>query len=50
MRKDHFVPEGTNTDLFNIYNAWTQVLTNDTKDIVSKVEKTLLISNILGLI
>lgn len=49
-KSPYFVPEGTNTDLFNIYNAWTQVLTNDTKDIVSKAEKTLLISNILGLI
>lgn len=44
----YFVPKGTNTDMFNIYNAWTQVITNDSKDIVNKAEKTLLVGNILG--
>lgn len=34
-------------DMFTIYNAFTQVLTDDTKDIVNKVEKTLLLKDIL---
>ena len=45
----YFVPQGTTTDLFNIHNAWTQVITNDTRDIINKAEKTILIGNILGL-
>ena len=35
--------------MFNIYNAWTQVITNDKRDIINKAEKTLLIGNILGI-
>ena len=45
----YFVPKGTTTDLFNIYNAWTQVITNDSKDIINKCEKTLLVGSILGI-
>lgn len=45
----YFVPKGTTTDMFNIYNAWTQVITDDKKDIINKAEKTLLVGNILGL-
>ena len=45
----YFVPQGTTTDMFNIYNAWTQVITDDKKDIINKAEKTLLVGNILGL-
>lgn len=44
----YFVPKGTTTNGFNIYNAWTQVITDDKKDIVNKCEKTLLVGNILG--
>ena len=35
--------------MFNVYNAFTQVLTNDTKDIINKCEKTLLVSDIIGI-
>ena len=45
----YFVPKGTTTDMFNIYNAWTQVITDDKKDIINKSEKTLLVGNILGI-
>ena len=45
----YFVPKGATTDMFNIYNAWTQVITDDKKDIINKAEKTLLVGNILGL-
>lgn len=44
----YFVPKGTTTDMFNVYNAWTQVITDDKKDIINKAEKTLLVGNILG--
>ena len=45
----YFVPKGTTTDMFNVYNAWTQIITDDKKDIINKAEKTLLIGNILGI-
>ena len=44
----YYVNPGYSTDMFNVYNAFTQVLTNDTKDIVNKCEKTLLVSDIIG--
>jgi hypothetical protein len=43
----YYVKKGETTNMFNIYNAWTQVITNDTKDIINKAEKTLLVSKIL---
>lgn len=45
----YFVPKDSVTDMFNIYNAWTQVITDDKRDILNKCEKTLLVSNILGI-
>lgn len=46
----YFIPENTDSDLFNIYNAFTQILTNNSsKDIISIAEKTILIGNILGI-
>lgn len=45
----YFVPKGTTTDMFNVYNAWTQIITDDSKDIINKCEKTILVGNILGI-
>lgn len=45
----YYVNPGYSTDMFNVYNAWTQVITDDKKDIINKCEKTLLISNILNI-
>lgn len=45
----YFVKYGESTDMFNIYNAFTELITHDTKDIVNKVEKTLLLKSILEL-
>ena len=44
----YYVPKNTTTDMFNIYNAWTQVITDDKKDLINKCEKTILIGQILG--
>lgn len=44
----YFVPRDQNTDMFNIYNAFTELISNDKdKDIMNKVEKTLLLKRIL---
>lgn len=36
-------------DMFTVYNAFTQIITDDDKDIMNKVEKTLLLKTILEL-
>jgi len=44
----YFVPRDQSTDMFNIYNAFTELISNDKdKDIMNKVEKTLLLKRIL---
>lgn len=45
----YYVNPGYSTDMFNVYNAFTQVLTDDKRDIVNKCEKTLLIADIIGI-
>ena len=51
----YFVKEGEATSMFNVYNAFTELITNDgtkdggAKDILNKCEKTLLLKNILTL-
>ena len=43
----YYVNPGYSTDMFNVYNAFTQVLTDDTRDIINKCEKTLLTYDII---
>lgn len=51
----YFVKEGEATNMFNVYNAFTELITNDgtkdgcAKDILNKCEKTLLLKDILTL-
>lgn len=51
----YFVKRGCPTNMFNVYNSFTEIITNDgsavngAKDIMNKVEKTLLLKNILEL-
>lgn len=46
----YYVKPGEPTSLFNIYNAHTQILTDDKRDIVNKFEKCCLVGEILGII
>jgi len=53
----YFVKQGESTSMFNVYNAFTELISNDGTvkdrqggDIVNKCEKTLLIKDILGLV
>lgn len=46
----YFIKHGEPTSAFNIYNAFTEIVSNvDTKDIMNKAEKTLLLKDILEL-
>ena len=47
----YYVGIDNSTDMFNIYNAFTQLITNDGgRDIINKCEKTLLLKSILDLV
>jgi hypothetical protein len=50
-KSDYYVPaDRTGTDMFNVYNAFTEVISNkDNKDIMNKCEKILLLKDILGI-
>lgn len=45
---DYFVGNDKSTDMFTVYNAFTQMITDDKKDIMNKFEKTYLIKDILS--
>jgi len=46
---DYFIPEGISPSLFDIYGAFTQVITDDKRDLLQKANKTLLIKDILSI-
>lgn len=43
----YFIPEGIDPSLFDIYNSFTQIITDDKKDILNKFEKTMIINRLL---
>ena len=46
----YFIKPGEATSMFNVYNAFTELISNtDTRDIMNKAEKTLLLKDILTL-
>lgn len=46
----YYVAPGKTTNMFNVYNAFTELISNtDTKDIINKAEKTLLLRDILSI-
>ena len=45
----YYIPEGIDPTLFDVHNSFTQIITNDSKDIMNKFEKTMIINSILGL-
>ena len=44
---DYFIPQGINPSLFDVYNAFTQVITEDKKDLMNKFEKVMIINRLL---
>lgn len=46
----YYVGKGNSTDMFNVYNSFTELICNtDTKDIINKQEKVLLLREILNI-
>jgi hypothetical protein len=46
----YFIPEGIDPDLYTVYNAFTQVITDDNKkNFFNDFEKTMLVTKLFGL-
>jgi len=43
----YFIPEGIDPSLYDIYNSFTQIITDDKKDLMNKFEKTMIINRLL---
>jgi hypothetical protein len=44
---DYYIPQGIDPTLFDVYNAFTQVITDDKKDLMNKFEKVMIINRLL---
>ena len=45
----YYIPETEDPSLYEVYNSFTQIITDDKKDIMNKFEKTLIVNKLLGL-
>jgi hypothetical protein len=45
----YFKKSTEEASLFDVYNAFTQIITDDTKDFINKFEKTMMVNKLLGL-
>lgn len=48
-KSPYFVEPDKNTNMFNVYNAFTEIISNKDKDIMNKCEKVLTVKSILGI-
>lgn len=46
---EYFVPLSADPSLFQVYNAFTQIITDDSKDIMNKFEKTMMVNTLLDI-
>ena len=44
---DYFITNGINPSLYDVYNSFTQVITDDKKDLMNKFEKVMIINKLL---
>lgn len=49
QESEYYVPEGYDPTLFDVYNAFTQIITDDKKDIMNKFEKTMIVNKLLNI-
>lgn len=45
----YYIPEGIDPSLFDIHSAFTQMITDDKKDILNKFEKTMIVNRLLNI-
>lgn len=46
---DYYIPPTKQASMFDVYNAFTQVVTDDSRDFINKFEKTMMINKLLGI-
>ena len=44
---NYYIPEGIDPNLYDIYNSFTQLITDDKRDMMNKFEKTMIINRLL---
>lgn len=44
---EYYIPMGINPTLYDVYNAFTQIVTDDKKDLMNKFEKIMIINKLL---
>lgn len=44
---EYYIPEGIDPTMYDVYNSFTQIITNDKKDIMNKFEKTMIVNRLL---
>lgn len=49
MKKSKYYTTDNVVDGFTVYNAFTDLITQDKRDLVNKFEKTLLIKDVMGI-
>jgi len=47
---EYYIPEGIDPTVFDVYSSFTQMLTNDSKDLMSKFETTMLVGKMLKVV
>lgn len=47
QESEYFVPQGYDPSLFDVYNSFTQIITDDQRDILNKAEKTFIVNRLL---
>lgn len=45
---EYYIPQGIDPSLYDIYNSFTQIITDDQKDLMNKFEKTMIINRLLS--
>lgn len=45
----YYIPEGIDPTMFDVYNSFTQIITDDKKDIMNKFEKTMIVNRLLNI-
>ena len=45
---EYYIPEGIDPTMFDVYNSFTQIITDDKKDLMNKFEKTMIINRLLN--
>lgn len=47
QESEYFVPQGYDPSLYDVYNSFTQIITDDQRDILNKAEKTFIVNRLL---